>query len=181
LAQVILQSSFNGNGTLILKAKSAGLKPAEVAIRINNVPQISFVEVAHPQLVLNKWRVSPLFVGRPDAKVEPEKTDMNSWANIKPGTLQEMKENGFLVFKTTFKPYNTQQKNGGILVLKGISGKAEIWLDNEKVAAKNSYEKDDLTVKFPAKEGERKLTVVAEGSKGGIVGLGGTVSVETAD
>jgi len=181
LAQVILQSSFNGDGTLILKAKSNGLKPAEVTIQINNVPQIPFVEVAHPQLVLNKWRVSPLFVSRPDAKVEPEKTDMNSWANIKPGTLQEMKESGFLVFKTTFKPYNAQQKNGGKLVLKGIFGKAEIWLDNEKVAAKNSSEKEDLTVKFSAKEGERRLTVVAEGSKGDKVGLGGTVSIETTE
>lgn len=181
LAQVILQSSFNGDGTLILKAKSNGMKSAEVAIQVNNVPQIPSVEVAHPQLVLNKWRVSPLFVSRPDAKVEPEKTDMNSWANIKPGTLQEMKENGFLVFKTTFKPYNAQQKNGGKLVLKGISGKAEIWLDNEKVAAKSSSEKEDLTVKFPAKEGERKLTVISEGGKGAKVGLGGTVSVEMAD
>jgi beta-galactosidase len=145
------------------------------------VPQIPFVDLAHPQLVLNKWRVSPLFVSRPDAKVEPEKTDMNSWANTKPGTLQEMKENGFLVFKTTFKPYNAQLKKGGIIVLKGISGKAEIWLDNEKAAIKSSSEKGDLTVKFPSKDGERKLTVITEGNKGGKVGLGGTVSVEAAD
>ncbi|MEL7585830.1 MAG: beta-galactosidase GalA [Prolixibacteraceae bacterium] len=46
LAQVILQSSPNGNGSLILTARSTGLKPAEIVMRINPAPQVPSVGCA---------------------------------------------------------------------------------------------------------------------------------------
>lgn len=179
LAQVIIQSDFNAKGSVILKAKSNAVKSAELSIVINDVPQLPSVEVLGAQLILNKWRVSPIYVIKPEESIEPEKTDMNTWANTKPGSLSSLKENGFLVFKTSFKPYKGQQKNGGTIVLKGISNKAEIWLDHKKVKEKNEIKIEDIIIKFPPNEGERKLTVIMEGNKGGKIGLGEMIVVES--
>ena len=48
LAQVIVQSHFDGTGSLVLKARSAGLKPAEISIPVNKTAQIPSVEVVLP-------------------------------------------------------------------------------------------------------------------------------------
>lgn len=165
LAQVILQSHFNGKGPLVLKASSLGLMSAELTMAINEVPQIPFVETIEHQLILNQWRVSPVFDSKPDQHVEPAKTDMNSWGNAKTASQFTLKENGFMVFKTSFKPYRAQQKNGGQIIIKGISNKAEIWLDDEKLLEKNQTQLENLSIPFPAKEGERKITIIMEGVK----------------
>jgi beta-galactosidase len=178
LAQVIVQSSFDGKGNLTLVAKSAGLKSAQITIPVNEVAQLPSVEVLSPKLILNKWRVSPLYKTKPNATQEIADYDMNTWANMKPGQTNKLSETGYLVFKTSFRPFAAQQKKGGKIVLKDLSGKAEIWLDNKLVFTKISTAKEDVTIALPAKTNDRKLTVVSEGQQGEWVGLGGLVSVE---
>ena len=178
LAQVIVQSSFDGKGNLVLIAKSAGLKSAQISIPVQEVQQIPSVDVANPKLILNKWRISPFYKTKPDATQEIADYDMNTWANMKPGQTNKLTETGYLVFKTTFKPYASQQKNGGKIVLKAVAGKAEVWLDNKLVFSKITTTKEDVTLSFSAKTGERKLTVVSEGQQGDWVGLGGIITVE---
>ena len=121
LAQVILQSSFSGGGLLVLKANAEGLKSAEISIKVEKTAQIPSVELVSPTLILNNWRVSPLYKSNPEATQDIVENDMNTWTNIKPA-------------------------------------------------------KDNISVKFPAKEGVWKLTVVIEGKNGDQVGLGGIVS-----
>lgn len=48
LAQVILQSQRAGSGSLVLRATSAGLKPAETTIRVRAVPALPSVAVVAP-------------------------------------------------------------------------------------------------------------------------------------
>jgi beta-galactosidase len=45
LAQVILQSQRDGSGSLVLRAKAEGLKPAETTITVQSVPQLPSVPV----------------------------------------------------------------------------------------------------------------------------------------
>jgi len=178
LAQVIVQSNFDSNGNLVLIAKSPGLKPAKISIPVNQTMQIPHVDILSPKLILNKWRVSPLYKTKPDATQEIADYDMNTWANMKPGQTNKLSETGFLVYKTNFKPYIGQQKNGGKLVLKDLTGKAEVWLDSKLIFTKTTNTKEDVVVAFPSKTGERKLTVVVEGQENDLVGLGNMVSVE---
>jgi beta-galactosidase len=178
LAQVIVQSNFDGKGNLVLIAKSAGLKSAQITIPVNEVAQIPSVDVVNPKLILTKWRVSPLYKTKPDATQEIADYDMNTWANMKPGQTNKLSDTGYLVYKTSFKPYNAQQKNGGKIVLKALAGKAEVWLDNKLVFTKSTATREDVSVSIPAKSGEWKLTVVSEGQQNEWVGLGGLVTVE---
>jgi beta-galactosidase len=178
LAQVIVQSSFDGKGNLTLVAKSAGLKSAQISIPVNEVVQIQSVDVVNPKLILSKWRVSPIYKIKPDATQEIADFDMNTWTNVKSGQTIKLSETGYLVYKTSFKPYASQQKNGGKIVLKAIAGKAEVWLGNKLIFTKSTATKEDVTVAFPAKVGDWKLTVVSEGQQNDWIGLGGIVSVE---
>lgn len=179
LAQVIVQSSFDGKRNLVLVAKSEGLKSTQITIPVNEVAQIPSVEVPSVMLILNKWRISPIYKTRPDAAQEIADFDMNTWASMKPGQTSKMSETGFLIFKTSFKPYALQQKNGGEIVLKALTGKAEIWLNSKRVFTKTTTIQEDVTVVFPPKSGDWKLTVVSEGLQNDWIGLGGVVSVET--
>jgi beta-galactosidase len=178
LAQVIVQSSFEGKGKVVLVAKSAGLKSAQTTILVNEVAQIPSVNTANPKLIISKWRVSPVYKTKPDATQEIADFDMNTWTNSKPGQTTKLTETGYLVFKTTFKPYASQQKNGGKIVLKAVAGKAEIWLDNTLIVTKTTTTREDVEIPMTKGTTDRKLTVVSEGQLGDWIGLGGIISVE---
>jgi beta-galactosidase len=178
LAQVIVQSNFDSKGSIILMAKSAGLKSTQITIPVNEVVPIPSVDAANPKLILSKWRVSSVYKTKPDATQEIADFDMNTWTNTKPGQTNKLAETGYLVFKTTFKPYASQRKNGGKIVLKAVAGKVEVWLDNILVLTKTTTSKEDVTIPMSKGSTDRKLTVVAEGQQGEWIGLGGLVSVE---
>jgi beta-galactosidase len=177
LAQVILQSKSGESGTLILTAKSAGLKSASTAIQVKAVPSIPAVEVLKPTLVIDKWKVSPVTVSRPDPKVELAEYDMNSWAVITPGQLQTMEGGSYAIFRTAFRPFAQQRADGGQLLLKSVTGKAEVWLDGQLVSTKSDPLKADILVPISAGKELRKLSVLIEARAGSKAGLGGFVTV----
>lgn len=178
LAQVIVQSNYDANGTMTLVAKSNGLKSAVLSIPVLKANPIPSIDAANAVLVLNKWRVSPVNKIKPDATQEIADYDMNTWANCKPGSLQKLSDGGFLVFKTSFKPYIAQQKTGGKVIIKSLVGKSEVWMDDKLVFSKTTASKEDVSVVFLPGAGNRKVTIVSEGELGEMLGLGGIVSVE---
>ncbi len=179
LVQVILQSKTNQAGTLALIAKAEGLKPATLVIRVKDTVQIAAVPVIQPVLTLDKWRVSPCSALRPDPNLKLAANDMNSWEPTKPGELQNFAGGNFAVYRTNFKPYLGQQKDGAQIILKSVTGKAEVWVDGQKAGSKLTAETADLTVTIPAKKGVRELNVLIEAETGRKAGLGGVVTVVT--
>ena len=65
------------------------------------------------------------------------------------------------------------------MVFKNIVGKAECWLDKKLVASKQTAEKKDITIEFPPKKGEYKLSIVFEADKNEKAGVAGVVLVES--
>jgi len=181
LAQVILQSKANSKGLLMLKATSGNLKPASIIIDVEETTQLPAVDMAKPYLVLDKWKVSPFAATRPDPNVEIASYDQNTWQPFKPGQLQTFADGSFATFRTTFKPYAAQKKNGGKLIFKAVTGKAEIWIDQKLVYTKSTTETADIIVPFPPSPNEQKLNVLIETGKGQQAGLGGIVTVNALD
>lgn len=177
LAQVILQSKTNSSGALTLTARSGNLKPATAIINVKDTVQIPVVAVANPYLVLDRWRVSPFSVTRPDPNVELASYDQNTWQPFRGSQLQTFAEGNFATYRISFKPYAAQRKNGGLLILKALTGKAEIWLDKKLVATKTTVEPADIIVPFPPSSNEQKLNVLIETEQGKKAGLGGSVTV----
>ncbi|MFP5040741.1 beta-galactosidase GalA [Parasediminibacterium sp. JCM 36343] len=177
LAQVILQSNAGSTGQLILTAKSAGIRSASIAITVKDTIQILAVEVSMPVLVLDKWKISPFTATKPDPNQEVASYDMNTWAPIKPGSLQPF-DNSFALYRTTFKPFSEQSNKGGKVTLQSVAGKAEIWLDKKLVATKTDAASKDMTIDLPAGQGNRTITVLIEAVAGKKAGLGGVVTVK---
>jgi beta-galactosidase len=180
LAQVILQTNEGAGQALELTATAAGLAPASATISIHKVSPIPFVPVTQPLLVLDKWRVSPVTATRPDPNQQLSDNDMNSWFPVKPGQLQNMEEGNFAIFRTSFQPYTAEQKNGGILQFKKLTGKAEIWLNGKLIATKASFEPADFSVPFPAGSAENRVNVLIETMPKQKAGLGGIITVRPA-
>ncbi|WP_255498763.1 beta-galactosidase GalA [Dysgonomonas sp. ZJ709] len=177
LAQVIIQSDENSSGEIILTGKSSNVKPFTIKIKVNKSEQIPSVATVFPDLVLDKWLASPVFLSKPDATIEIADNDMNSWEAIRPGQPTEMKDNGYIMYRTNFIPYSNQQGKEGNIVIKKLTGKAQIWLDSELIATKNEDESKDLDIPFKPKSQKQTLNIIIEASKGDKVGLGGMVTV----
>ena len=181
LAQVILQSKANSSGQITLTAKAGNLKPATIIINVKDTVQIPVVAIANPYMVLDRWRVSPFSVTRPDPNVEVASYDQNTWQPFRGNQLQTFADGSFATYRTTFKPYAAQRKNGGTLILKAVTGKAEIWIDKKLVATKTTAEPADIVVLFPPSPNEQKLNVLIETGQGQKAGLGGVVTVNALD
>ena len=178
LAQVILQTNQTA-GTLTLTAKANGLKPATISIQVKDTIQIPEIPSADPVLILNKWRISPVFDSKPNANQDIADYDMNTWSNSNGLNPTTFAESGYAIYRIIFKPFSAQQTYGGQVVFRDIVGKAEFWLDKKLVASKPSPEKKDITIEFPPKKGEFKISVVFETTKNEKAGLSGVVSVES--
>lgn len=166
LAQVIIQSVAAGSGDVVLTAKSGSLKIASITLKVNEVTQIPSVAAIGPSLVLDKWKISPFYTDKPDPNMEVASYDMNTWAAIKPGSLQKFNDSKYALYRTTFKPYSEQCEKGGYIYFKSITGKVEVWLDKQLIGTKTVAENGDFKVAFPAGNGTRNLTLLVEAEKG---------------
>ena len=86
-------------------------------------------------------------------------------------------DGNFAIFRTTFKPYAAQRNNGGKLIFKAITGKAEIWLDKKLIHTKTTTATEDIELPMPASPNEQKLSILIETEKGQAAGLGGIITV----
>jgi beta-galactosidase len=179
LAQVILQTKAGGNGAMVLTAHAPGLQNGSLSIQVTPAIEVPHVAVISPSLILDKWTVSPIMQSRPDPNQGVSDFDMNTWAPTKPGQLQNMDSNGFIIFHTTFTPYAGQRANGGQIVLKGVTGTAEVYLDNKLIATKSDPTTADLTLDMPAGQGEHKLNIMMPAERAKKIGLGGIVEVKS--
>ena len=132
-------------------------------------------------MLTDRWRVSPISSVHPDPNQKVADYDMNTWASIRTGELRNFKNGTYAIYRATFRPYQVIRKNGGFIVMKGVVGKAEIWLDGKLIKNKTSFEKQDLKISIPASEGERQISVLIEGEQGKSGGLDGKVTVHEID
>jgi beta-galactosidase len=178
LAQLIVQSSEEGIGAVTLVARSPGLKPAKISIALSSKKAVESVLIVNPPLQVEGWKVSPVTTTKPDANQEMSLTDQNSWEPTKTGQLQNLNNGGFIIYRALVIPFEEQQKAGGVLQLKNVIGKAEVYLDKKLVITKSIAEKGDIKVKVNPSKGDRIISVLIEGQKGQTAGLGGVVSIQ---
>ena len=181
LGQVILRSKAGGNGSLVLRAESAGLKAATVTLAVTAAPAVAAVEAATPVLSLDKWRMSPVSATRPDPNQELAQNDQNSWQPVNPGRLPKLTGGAYVVFRSEkFKPYAAQRRDGGEIAFEGITGKAEIWLDGKKIGEKTTAEKGAFAITLPPGDASHVLNVLVQGTEGRQAGLAAAVKVKAA-
>jgi beta-galactosidase len=181
LAQVIVQTGLQGQGTLTLSAGSEGLKTGEAVLEVSSVPARPAVPVlANPPLVVLKWIRSPVTAQRLDPNQPDVTSAMNSWDNVRLGSdLTPFRDGRFAIYRADFTPRAATAKAGGQLVLRDVVGRAQVYIDGKLLAEKTTAAQKDMTAPFPAGAGVRIVSVVIEAeSEGSPAGLGGIVTVE---
>lgn len=177
LAQVIVQSTENTSGNFTITAKSQGVKPASITIPIKQTAQIPFVAEIVPELILDKWLLSPISNNRPNPNEKLDDNDMNSWEPTQVGRLTMLDQGRYLIYRSRFTPHLLQQSKGGRIQIKGLTGRAEIWLNGELLGKKEDPGTSDLVVKFARSENDSQLNILIEGEPDDKVGIKGIVSV----
>ena len=180
LAQVIIQTT-EGAGEVILTATSTGMKSTALTIPVNKVALSPFVAVENSPMILDRWIVSPGTLEKPDVTCRIADNDMNSWQPVTISTDKTMllENANYIIFRTEFVPYRHLQKEGGIIFLKNVVGKAEVWLNGQLIGTKDVVNEQDLKVEFLPTEGKCELRVLLNGAANTRVGLKGGVSVQT--
>ena len=183
LAQVIVQSELNGSGGITLLASSPGLEAARLTLNVKAVPAPAAVdEIPNPPLPILNWKLSPPSTARPDPNQQLMASDMNSWTSVHPNPwLTSVRDGQFVIYRATFTPRELTQAQGGQVILRDVSGKAEVYLDGKLVVARKDPEKKTIAVPVAAGAGERTISVLIEAPKSGTaVGLEGATTVEAA-
>lgn len=181
LAQVILQSKPNSNGQVTLSASAAGLQSASVTINIKDIQQVAMIPSVKPSFAIaDGWHISPLYSAKPDANMPVAGNDMNSWQYFWGGYLTDFTDGNYAIFRTAFSPFYAQRTEGGQLVLKNVTGKAEVYLDNQLIATKTTMDKGDIVADVaPApSSGNRTISVLIEGERGKRAGLEGSIEMK---
>ncbi len=105
---------------------------------------------------------------------------MNSWHYFWGNSLTDLNGASFAIFRTKFTPFYAQQNEGGKLVFKAVTGKAEVWLDKKLIAVKTTMASADIVADVaPDPSGmERTISVLIETEKGIKAGLEGSVEMK---
>lgn len=86
----------------------------------------------------------------PDADMQIVDNDMNSWQQVNAGTLNEMKQNGYYMYRASLTPFAVHRQKGGVIQMRQVYGKAGIWVNGKKLGTKDTDTCADWNVTFPA-------------------------------
>lgn len=181
LAQAIVQSSQNGSGSYTLQATSPGLKSAQLKMEVMAVPpRPAIAEIPNPPLTILTWKRSPPSINRIEPNQQLMASDMNSWASVRPGPyLPPLRRGRFVVYRATFTPREAIQQKGGHVILRGVVGKAEVYLDGKLVVTRAEPAKQTIPIPLAPIKGQRTISVLIEAPEvGQAAGLGGATTVE---
>jgi len=181
LAQAIIQTDREAGGVLTLTARSPGLDDAVAHIAVHRVAGAPIVARAQSVQTLTEWRQSPPSPTSLDPTVKLADNDMNSWGWTKPGSAQAPLPAGrYTLFRVAFNPRSAVVRAGGQVVFARLAGRAEIWLDDRRVATKSDPGVGRLAIPLPPGGSEHTLTLLFDAPEGGPpFGVVGAVSVET--
>ena len=177
LAQVIIQSD-ESVGNVVLTATAQGMNPAMLTIPVLSGAITPFVAIESPTIMLDRWRVSARTTTKPDPNVKLAENDNNTWEPYGGGNLKTFNLQSYYILRTSFNPYKSFKKEGGVILFKQVSGAAEFWLNGNLLAKKESVESQDFDVRFPAVGSACELRVLLIGTDKIEPGMSGIVLVK---
>jgi len=177
LAQVILQSTVDGENPITLTASSEGLKPATVTLSLQQVPAVHTVPVVSSSVLMTRWFQSPASNVRPDPNQTVSKTDMNTNTAVSPGSPQALIGGRYALLRSSFNPRAVLRKVGGKLIFKDFNGKAEVFIDGKSAGHKDEFKATTFEVAVSPGGGEHNVVIVLEQDPNKPAGFGGVVTV----
>jgi beta-galactosidase len=123
-------------------------------------------------VAITDWRRSPPFADRPDPALRPADGDNNLWAFVRSGTPTEADVSAmWRVYRAQLPARRRIAEQGGAISFARIAGRAELWVDGVRLAAKTNAAAGPLTAGIPAAAKEVALLVQSSpGEPSGLLG-----------
>jgi beta-galactosidase len=172
LMQAIVQAG-DVSGVVVIEARASGLTPARLELAVQPCTSRLRVPTVPPVWFINDFRMSPLLRERPNAAADIPEADVNSWPTVRAGGAQAVVVgSGFVLLRGAFTLPRLLQTQGALLRLHEVSGAAEVLLDGQLVARRESLSPGPIEVPVPASSDKRQLTVLlrSDGQRCGLIG-----------
>ena len=177
LAQLIVRAG-KGQGRLRITATAEGLKPATLVLDRADIAPRPQVPVTQPVMSVGEWRRSPLLPARPEPTLVPSDDDNNSWALVRSGTpVPAETQAGWRVYRSRFTPWKRVAAAGGVIRFERIGGRAELWVDGQKLADKADTAPAPLEANLPPGAKPRVVVLMIEAPAGVETGILGSVNM----
>jgi beta-galactosidase len=178
LAQMIIRAGA-GRGRITVRATAEGLKGAMLVIdRAEVAPRPQVPATPSAALQVRDWRRSPTTTARPDPTVGPADGDNNSWDMVRSGQPTPAEaQPGWRVYRTQVTPWRRVAMEGGEIAFETVGGRAELWIDDARIAVKDSSATGPLRARMAPMGGPRTIVLLVEAPAGQSSGILGPVTI----
>ena len=176
-AQIIIQSKPGKTGSIKLTATSGNLKSATCTIKTEEAPKtLSIDGFVKEEVTLADWKVSQATAEKPDLLFGND-GEISKLAQSELGNELHLKPRYWVSFYTKCETPPGIVAKGGSIHFKGVIGRAEFFLNGEKVYEKKTSAAEDII--FPVMAGAKDIEIVirAQPDSKGVVFLGDTIFV----
>ena len=144
-AQLIVQSDRGTKGTISITAKSEGLKSATCTIKaVTASGLLPIIEgFMNHEITVDGWLASLPSSGKPEILPEAPGEEIKKFSPSKLGDMLSVKPKDWVVFYTVYKLPADITEHGGSICFKNMTGKAEIYLNDELVLNRKSTSPGD--------------------------------------
>jgi len=175
LAQLIVSAQPDA-ASLSVQAESDGLRTAALAVQLDGDGTVRSLPAENATMVVSGWRRSAVFAHAPKPDLPRRPNDNNTWAFFQPGAIETAADaTGYVLYRSSFTPWQGIRAKGGILNLGRCTGNAEVFVDGQHVLSGRAEE--FLSLPLSAGEGFRTVAVIIQVRQGAAFGLRDVVTV----
>lgn len=178
LAQVIIQHVDTKKGYVRLKATSRGLKADEIVLSVEDVEGISSVPVMKGRYFIDRWSLSSMFQDKPNVNQKIAENDMNNWQQCSGNVKMMMEQANYVILRTILEPQIFDDGTINKILIKELTGKAEVWGDGSLLGVKESEATEDFIVEIPNLAKGCDIRILIQKDKDNVVGMKGCLLYE---
>ena len=157
-AQIILQSNSGKTGSVVLTAKSEGLKSASCTIKSVSAPGLPIIDgFINNEVSISGWRTTLPSGAKPLLLTDESPEDLLGLLPAQIGNELILKPKDWVVFYNKVKLPQYVVENGGSLCFKNMTGKATIYFNGEVVYEKKAQVTRDAVI--PLKKGIETIEI----------------------
>ena len=160
-AQLIVQSTAS-TGSIVIKAKSDGLKTASCTIKTVKAKKIPVIDgFTHQETAVSGWRASQPSAMKPGFLSEEQSgEELMKLSPIQLGDELVLKPKDWVAFYTKYRlPPVIMDNGGGTLCFRNMTGKGSIYLNGKLVYERKTSASGDVVIPLDAETREIELYI----------------------
>ena len=157
-AQLIVQSNSSKIGSIVVTAKSEGLKSASCTIKAATATRLPVIDgLSRDKVSVPGWRVSMASSAKPGPLAKDSQEEIDKLLPAQLGAELIFKPKDWVLFFNTIKLAPEITADGGTLTFIKMTGKATVYINGETAYEKKTSATNDIII--PLKKGLEEVVV----------------------